>query len=165
MGDAQTEARAIARFRIDWEHDDTGYPDLVRVWSDDGPFVSYDDHTTALAVKDAELAGVVEDRDSWKAWAEQHHSDLQRAEAQLAEARKALDALTGPEADMRDYHEGVVGCLVAEINTYEAALDEIISGDRLHSPVAGSNGQHVWHDGPFAEIARRAREAQGGENG
>lgn len=86
MTNEQTEARAIARFRIDWEHDDTGYPDLVRVWSDDGPFVSYEDHATDLAAKDAELAAVKVSNNKWLAkW--------ERAEARLAEANKAQNYL------------------------------------------------------------------------
>jgi hypothetical protein len=117
----------------------------------------------ALAAKDAKLAAV-----------HQRYVDANEAridaEAQLAEARKALDALTGPEADMRDYHEGIVGSLAAKINAYEAAMEPFAKAGELFADPSPDYAhlELIWRPAAgdayalYADHLRAARRAREG---
>lgn len=104
MTDAQTEARAIAR--LEYVHGSDGYalrPDAG------GRYVLYDDHATALAAKEAELAALEKSLMSIQSACGMATVRAERAEAQLAEARKALgmmlkehDILSGNFGDVMD---------------------------------------------------------------
>jgi hypothetical protein len=104
MTDAQTEARAIQRYIAP----SAGRGAVVQLLKHcDGEWVRYEDHATALAAKDAELA------ESWEARAEQwrlrretenardmmsalattFRAERDEARAQLAEANKARNYL------------------------------------------------------------------------
>lgn len=112
MTNAQTEARAIQRYIAP----SAGRGAVVQLLKHcDGEWVRYEDHATALAAKDAELA------EAWQRYVDANEARID-AEAALAEARKALDEIGN-------------GC------------DGRVNKDALP-----------------CRIARRAREAQGGEN-
>lgn len=124
MTNPQTEARAIARFEITYD------PDIGMIHRphDHGYYVRYEDHATALVAKDAELAAVKTKASYWQAEylnacrdAASFSDDLLRAEAALAEARKALEA-EGRRATDAEYFNvayrnmlGPIGRKVAEM--------------------------------------------------
>jgi|GEM_PF-5805457 len=129
MTDAQTEARAIVEQFPAWP---TG-------WGLELRNRVIEEIATALAAKDAELAKrpdwatVNATYEKWKARAE-------RAEAQLAEANKALEHLA-------DTANAILGADPYDSDAQEAF--EMFNIARDHART----------------VARRAREAQGGENG
>lgn len=99
-----------------------------------------------------------------------HSLDQERSRAEAAEAR--LAALTGPEGDMRDYHEGIVAALMSRAEAAEARLAEALKvlGMMLkeHDILSGNFGDVMdpKHKRPdrwptAAEAARRALEGGG----
>ncbi len=89
---AQTEARAIARLieRLNGEADafERGSDE-----TDPGTAALLREAATALAAKDAELEKVKAECDKWREAFGEMHRQTMRAEAQLAEARKAQNYL------------------------------------------------------------------------
>lgn len=129
---AQTEAQAIQRYIAP----SAGRGAVVQLLKHcDGEWVRYEDHATALAAKDAELAELRADalKVGDQMLAEKFRAD--NLAAQLAEANKALD-LINTEARSFPVHTSAV--------TRETVLTSKLTVIR--------------------DAARRAREAQGGEN-
>lgn len=161
MTDAQTEARAIQRYIAP----SAGRGAVVQLLKHcDGEWVRYADHATALAAKGAELAEV-------KAYSIEmlHRKDGQFeraecAEAQLAEAIEERDRYRRL-LDLEAADHDKVSAMLAEARK---ALEAIYTEARsLPAHTSAVTREHVLTSklAVIRDAARRALEAQGGENG